>query len=147
MAPTLAELAMAENQTSFKPGYDARRHVFYKNNGLTVYNDKLSLQLRQQKPVAVVANYMFSVMTDPNNSAELRYKAAIDIINRVDGKTIPMDRMRAMQADRAKEEAEQAGYIHTLNREQLLDVIREYVTEFNSRGFDTNEIVVNAAPG
>ena len=119
---------MAKNQTSFKPGYDARRHVFYKGNGLTVYNDKLGLMLRKQIEPALVSKYMHSVLINTDNPHELRVKVAIDILNRREGKALPMDRLydlnKQIEADKG---------LHSFSDDEIEEKIDLLQDELRSR--------------
>jgi len=78
---------MAANQTSFKPGHDARRYI-KPNTGTTEFYAKMGQLFRDHCPEAL--DYALDVMRNPESHPKLRWAACVEILNRGAGK--PVDR-------------------------------------------------------
>lgn len=96
MTPRQAGSGMGANQTSFKKGFDSRRHVPI-NSGLVAFHSELSELLRAQSLDAVTL--LVDTMNNEKAALKLRIVAAKEILDRGVGR--PVDRTVVATLDSA----------------------------------------------
>lgn len=89
---------------AFKAGFDINRYR-PKDKELTAYKMRLRGMLSQRVEPEIVVNYLHGIMTNPDTSPELGTKVALEIINRVLGKTITADKVYELEQQQAADKS------------------------------------------